>query len=99
MRVLSSSLYKYTTFLGEIQIALTFRNTPRNVKMQRFAAASLRHVLYYEAGSGEGQMGRRQMVECHGFAHGFRDCNEILNLTLLVTLSEIHKFAAWEHSI
>ena len=99
MRVLSSSLYKDTTFSREIQIPLIFRNNPPNVKKTRFAAASLRHVLYYEAGSGEGQMGRRQMVECHGFAHGFRDCNEILNLTLLVTLSEIHKFAAWEHSI
>ena len=45
---LSSSLYKYTTFFREIQIALTFRNSPRNVKMQRFAAARVGHVLYYE---------------------------------------------------
>ena len=37
--------YKDNTFSREIQIALTFRNTPRNVKMQRFAAASLARVL------------------------------------------------------
>ena len=49
LRASSSSLYKYTTFFGEIQIALTFRNNPRNVKMQRFAAARGPEVLYYEA--------------------------------------------------
>ena len=49
MRVLSSTLYKDTTFRREIQIALTFRNTPRNVKMQRFAADGGWLVLYYEA--------------------------------------------------
>ena len=49
MRALSSSLYKDTTFFREIQIALTFRNTPRNVKMQRFAADGVGQVLYYEA--------------------------------------------------
>ena len=32
LQALSSSLYKYTTFFAEIQIALTFRNSPRNVK-------------------------------------------------------------------
>ena len=48
VRVLSSSQYKYTTFFAELQIPLTFRNTPRIVKMQRFAAASLKRVLYYE---------------------------------------------------
>ena len=69
MRVLSSSLYKDTTFSREILIPLTFRNNPPNVKKTRFAAASLHHVLYYEAGSGERQMGRRQMVECHGFGN------------------------------
>ena len=49
--VLSSTQYKYTTFFAEIQIALTFRNTLRNVKMQRFAAATGGCVLYYEARS------------------------------------------------
>ena len=49
MRVLSSTLYKYTTFSCEIQIGLTFRNIPRNVKKQRFAADRVGHVLYYEA--------------------------------------------------
>ena len=48
VRVLSSSLYKDTTICREIQIALTFRNTPRNVKLQRFAADGDWHVLYYE---------------------------------------------------
>ena len=53
MRALSSSLYKDTTFFAEIQIALTFRNTPRNVKMQRFAADGVGQVLYYEAAHSE----------------------------------------------
>ena len=48
IQVLSSSQYKYTTFFAEIQIPLTFRNTPTKVKMRRFAAASLWRVLYYE---------------------------------------------------
>ena len=48
LRALSSSQYKYTIFFAETQIPLTFRNTPANVKMQRFAAASLLRVLYYE---------------------------------------------------
>ena len=52
MRVLSSTLYKDTTFRREIQIALTFRNTPRNVKMQRFAADGGWLVLYYEGRGG-----------------------------------------------
>ena len=56
LRALSSSLYKYTTFSREIQIALTSRNTPRNVKMQRFAADGVRQVLYYEG------MGRRAEI-------------------------------------
>ena len=43
---------KDTTFSTEIQIALTFRNNPPIVNLQRFAAASLRDVLYYEAGFG-----------------------------------------------
>ena len=51
MRVLSSSLYKYTTFSAEIQIAFTFRNILRNVKMQRFAADGVCQVLYYEGRS------------------------------------------------
>ena len=51
---LSSSLYKYTTFFGKMQIALTFRNTPWTVKKTRFAQASGWRVLYYEA-----RMGRR----------------------------------------
>ena len=66
MRVLSSSLYKDTTFLGEIQIRLTFRNTSRNVKMQRFAADGVGHVLYYEARSESRHLYTRrgaQMVE------------------------------------
>ena len=45
---LSSSLYKYTTFSGEIQIPLTFRNTLSTVKMRRFAADGARRVLYFE---------------------------------------------------
>ena len=49
LRALSSSLYKYTTFSREKQIALTFRNNPRNVKMTRFAQASRSQVLYYDA--------------------------------------------------
>ena len=40
--------YKDTIFSREMQIALTFRNTPPNVKMQRFAADGLCDVLYYE---------------------------------------------------
>ena len=48
MRVLSSSLYKDTTFSREIQIPLTFRNNPPNVKKTRFAADGGRQVLYYE---------------------------------------------------
>ena len=48
LRALSSSQYKYTTFSREIQIALTFRNNRRNVKMQRFAADGGWQVLYYE---------------------------------------------------
>ena len=40
--------YKDNTFSREIQIPLTFRNTWATVKMQRFAAASLWRVLYYE---------------------------------------------------
>ena len=50
--VLSSTQYKYTTFFAEIQIALTFRNTHRIVKMQRFAADGVSPVLYYEASFG-----------------------------------------------
>ena len=74
LRALSSSLYKYTTFSREIQIALTSRNTPRNIKMQRFAADGGCHVLYYEA----------RLAGCHclsamgggrlvGDTDGFRD--------------------------
>ena len=48
LRALSSSLYKFTTFSREKQIALTFRNNPRNVKMTRFAQASRSQVLYYD---------------------------------------------------
>ena len=48
MRALSSSQYKYTTFFAEIQIPLTFRNTPVKVKMRRFAADGARRMLYYE---------------------------------------------------
>ena len=55
LRAFSSSQYKYTTFSAEIQIALTFRNTRWNVKMQRFAAARVRQVLYYEARMDERQ--------------------------------------------
>ena len=45
---------KDTTFSREIQIALTSRNTLRNVKMQRFAADGVWRVVYYEAArSGE----------------------------------------------
>ena len=53
MRVLSSSQYKYTIFFAKIQIPLTFRNTYANVKMRRFAAASLWRVLYYEGHTGK----------------------------------------------
>ena len=53
-RVLSSSLYKDTTFFAEIQIALTFRNKPSNVKKTRFAADGVWHVLSYEANEGRG---------------------------------------------
>ena len=48
LRALSSSLYKYTTFSAEIQIALTFRNTATNVKKTRFAQTRGWQVLYYE---------------------------------------------------
>ena len=48
MRAPSSSLYKDTTFFLEIQIALTFRNSLQNVKMQRFAADGVARMLYYE---------------------------------------------------
>ena len=51
LRALSSSLYKYTTFLAEIQIVLTLRNNSELLNLQRFARASLRHVLYYEGDS------------------------------------------------
>ena len=46
------SYYKDNTFFREIQIALTLRNTPLTVKMQRFAAAKVWRVLYYEGGFG-----------------------------------------------
>ena len=49
MRVLSSSLYKDTTFFREIQIVLTFEYISGNVKKTRFAAARVGLVLYYEA--------------------------------------------------
>ena len=80
LRALSSSLYKYTTFSREIQIELTFRNTLRNVKMQRFAAAVGGHVLYYEACSENWHSyarreGEAQLVE---YAHGFRDGAKII---------------------
>ena len=39
-------------FFREIQIVLTLRNTLSTVNLQRFAAASLRDVLYYEASFG-----------------------------------------------
>ena len=45
--------YKDNTISAEIQIALTFRNTRANVKMQRFAAARIWRVLYYEGRIGE----------------------------------------------
>ena len=46
--------YKDNTFSREIQIGLTFRNTPWIVKMQRFAADGVWRVVYYEAArSGE----------------------------------------------
>ena len=44
--------HKDNHFFREIQIVLTLRNTPSTVKMQRFAAATLRDVLYYEASFG-----------------------------------------------
>ena len=46
---LSASLYKDTTFCREKQIALTFRNTPSDCNLQRFAADGAWRVLYYEA--------------------------------------------------
>ena len=48
----SASLYKDTTFSREIQIALTLRNIPSIANLQRFAAARVGRVLYYEGGFG-----------------------------------------------
>ena len=48
LRALSSSLYKFTTFFGEKQILLTYRNTPWTVKKTRFAPDGRSHVLSYE---------------------------------------------------
>ena len=42
------SYYKDNTFSTEIQIVLTLRNTPSNVKMQRCAATNVWQVLSYE---------------------------------------------------
>ena len=41
--------YKDNTFSHENQIALTLRNTPLDIHLQRFAADGVWHVLYYEA--------------------------------------------------
>ena len=41
--------YKDNTFSAEIQIALTLRNTPLIVTLQRFAADGVWRILYYEA--------------------------------------------------
>ena len=67
MRAPSSSLYKDTTFFREIQIALTLRNILSTVNLQRFAAAGVWRVLYYEAAPKEGIRlragGEAQMVD------------------------------------
>ena len=71
MRALSSSLYKDTAFSREIQIALTFRNTLGNVKMQRFAADGGGRVLYYGARTAgrlsQGPLGGDPMADNHCF--------------------------------
>ena len=41
--------YKDNTFSHEDQIALTLRNTPLDIHLQRFAADGVWRVLYYEA--------------------------------------------------
>ena len=74
MRALSSSLYKDTAFSREIQIALTFRNTLGNVKMQRFATDGPRRVLYYEARTtgwlAQGRVRARRRRVDHCFRRG-----------------------------
>ena len=68
---LSSSLYKDNTFSRKIQIVLTLRNALRNVKMQRFAADGVGHVLYYEGGISKRCMwGRRLLIALN---HGARN--------------------------
>ena len=59
LRAFSSSLYKNTTFFAEIQMVLTFEYNSELLNLQRFAAARLAHVLYYEG------LFRREFVRIH----------------------------------
>ena len=67
------SSYKDNTFSAEIQIALTLRNTPSDIHLQRFAADELWRVLYYEAHA-EGRLLSAQHVSRVVNTHGF--CTE-----------------------